>query len=76
MVLRVRNIQEGSEKTYECEYYKVTAHKHSCFFCEYCTDVWWDYTHGPYMWHCEKGIVEIKDEFFRTGCPDFKEEEK
>ena len=74
MSLKVRNVKEGFEKQYECEYYKVIAHQNSCFFCEYCTDIWWDYTNGPYMCLCTNEI-DVKSEFFRTGCPEFEEEE-
>lgn len=28
--------------------------KRSCVFCDWCTDVWWDYSTGPYMFHCDK----------------------
>lgn len=41
-----------------------------CIFCDHCTDVWWDYTHGPYMFFCEK-----HDKCIHGNCPDFKEEE-
>ena len=73
LYLKVRNVQEGHEKTYECEYYKVIAHEHSCFFCKYCTDIWWDYTNGPYMWLCTKEM-DTELEYFRTGCPEFEED--
>lgn len=26
----------------------------SCFFCKKCTDIWWDYSNGPYMTYCEE----------------------
>ena len=35
----------------------------ACVFCDHCTDVFWDYTNGPYMVFCdisadtEKGFV-------------------
>ena len=38
---------------YECEDYACMAHPDGCFFCKYLTDVFWDYTHGPYMFFCE-----------------------
>lgn len=25
------------------------AHKNSCLFCKHCTDIFYDYTNGPYM---------------------------
>lgn len=36
--------------------------KRSCCFCSKCTDLWWDYTHGPYMFDC----TEDRDTEF--GC--------
>ena len=46
---------EKSEMTrnYKCDYYSVWAHPRSCFFCDHCTDIFFDYTNGPYMWMCE-----------------------
>ena len=40
-------------KIYECDEYKCDAHPRGCLFCQHCTDVWWDYTNGPYMFMCE-----------------------
>lgn len=40
-------------RVYECDEYKCDAHPRGCFFCKHITDVWWDYTNGPYMIMCE-----------------------
>lgn len=32
---------------------KFGAHEHSCLFCKHLTDIYWDYTHGPYLFICE-----------------------
>lgn len=40
-------------KLYECECYSVMAHERSCLFCVHCTDVFWDYTNGPYAFICD-----------------------
>ena len=40
-------------RRYECEFYSVDAHPRSCLFCAHCTDVFWDYTNGPYMFFCD-----------------------
>ena len=32
-----------------------------CLFCKYCTDIFVDYTHGPYMIICEKFNVNQYD---------------
>ena len=42
-------------KLYECEFYSVMAHERSCLFCDHCTDVFWDYENGPYMFFCDAG---------------------
>lgn len=51
----------------------VTAHKRSCFFCEYCTEIIWDYTNGPYVFFCGKEADTDDGVFGR--CPEFKEKE-
>lgn len=43
-------------RLYKCEYYSVWANKRSCFFCVECQDIWFDYSHGPYMFGCEKNL--------------------
>ena len=40
-------------KVYECDDYKCDAHPRGCLFCKHSTDVWWDYTNGPYMIMCD-----------------------
>ena len=41
------------ERLYECKFYSVMAHERSCLFCTHCTDVFWDYSSGPYMFICD-----------------------
>ena len=59
-------------KEYKCEYYSVQAAENSCFFCQHCTDIFFDYTNGPYMFLCDE------DADTRKGCDGqcklFKEE--
>ena len=43
-------------KVYECDEYKCDAHPRGCLFCKHSTDIFWDYTHGPYCIVCEKAI--------------------
>lgn len=61
-------------KEYKCEYYSIMADERSCFFCRKCTDIWWDYENGPYMFFCE----DYKD--IDTGlngeCEGFEGEEE
>jgi hypothetical protein len=47
-----------------------------CAFCKHCTDIFWDYTNGPYMFLCEltppAGTATFGD--IRVDCKDFIEE--
>ena len=61
-------------KEYTCEYYKVMAHERSCFFCRKCTDIWWDYTNGPYMFFCTDG--KDIDTGLNGECEGFEGEEE
>ena len=58
-------------RLYECEYYRVLAPDRSCLFCDHCTDVFWDYTNGPYMFFCDRG--EDTDDGARGNCKSFEE---
>ena len=54
-------------KVYECDEYKCDAHPRGCFFCKHNTDVFWDYTNGPYMIICE--LQKENDQDMPTfGC--------
>ena len=39
-------------RTYECDEYTVDAIEETCFFCKHCTDIFYDYTNGPYWFQC------------------------
>lgn len=52
---------EERTRKYVCEYYSVMAHPRSCFFCEHCTYIWYDYTVGPYMFDCDSDNVELDE---------------
>ena len=75
---------EESECTrvYKCPYYVVKAHPRSCFFCRHLTDIFWDYTNGPYMFFCELHHMEKEtdedpiDIGLHGNCPDFLESEE
>ena len=44
----------------------------SCLVCGHCTDVFWDYTNGPYL-----AICELHDELICDGtCKDYIEDEE
>ena len=55
-------------KEYECEFYAVNAHKYSCFFCDHCTDIWWDFSNGPYMILCTEDKCDSLSHICRYGC--------
>ena len=59
---------------YECEngtVYCVYRNTKHCLICKHCTDVFYDYTNGPYMFFC--GIDEDTDECI--NCNSFELEE-
>lgn len=52
---------------------------HDCIFCKHCVDMFWDYTHGPYMLLCELNEEDQMDEFISCHnqfekCPLFMED--
>ena len=64
---------EENKKVYKCKEYEVVAHKHSCFFCKNCTDIFYDYTHGPYMFLCIEGQETTNG--LKGKCCSFMEDE-
>lgn len=40
-------------RIYDCEHYIAYVPETSCFFCDHCTDILFDYTHGPYAFVCD-----------------------
>lgn len=42
-----------------------------CVFCKHCTDIFWDYTHGPYMLFCEDD-----HDVSQRPCPYFEEDKE
>lgn len=59
-------------RVYECEYYKVVAPDTSCLFCSHCSDVFWDFTHGPYKFFCDVDADTKEGAWGR--CNSFNEE--
>ena len=43
----------------------------ACVFCDHCTDIFYDYTHGPYLMFCD---VPDHDCHNGAGCELFKED--
>lgn len=54
--------------------YTVKAHPKSCFFCQHLTDIFYDYTNGPYGFVCN--LVGDIETGMRGVCPDFKEDDE
>lgn len=47
----------------------------SCLVCKHCTDVFWDYTHGPYTLICEyNNFPDCIEQHGRATCDKFEEE--
>ena len=63
-------------KVYECDDYKCDAHPRGCLFCKHSTDVWWDFTNGPYMIMCDIDTEgkELTRKGFIGKCKHFEEE--
>lgn len=57
---------EGETRLYGLEngsvYKMPSVH---CVFCKHCTDLFYDYTNGPYMFCCDK---ELELNISETGC--------
>lgn len=65
-------------KTYEIGPFSVVADSNSCFFCDHCTDIYYDYENGPYMFICaecqetDKGLSGSCEMFTAEGEGDKK----
>ena len=54
-------------------HFAVLAPDNCCLFCDHCTDVWWDYENGPYMFFCV--VDKDTSKGARGACEYFLEEE-
>ena len=73
--MEIQKSKGGKEmKEYKCEYYSVQAAENSCFFCQHCTDIFFDYANGPYMFICDEDADTTKG--YDGQCKLFKEEQK
>ena len=57
--------------------FRILTLPNTCFFCEKCTDIFWDYSNGPYMFTCEeeqKIDVDLVKEGLIGDCKYFKGE--
>lgn len=65
-------MNDSDMKVFKGECYKVKAHKHSCFFCSHCTDIFYDYTHGPYLLICD--INSTIENALKGQCDKFEDD--
>lgn len=49
----VNHIPEGFERVTMAGGRMWAVRKNSCWTCEHCTDIFWDWTNGPYRLNCE-----------------------
>ena len=58
--------------------YVVYTLPNTCYFCKYLTDIWWDYSNGPYMFLCEKSGSEndLTDKGLIGKCEYFESDEE
>lgn len=60
---------------YECEngtIYGIPKNTKCCLICKHCTDMFYDYTNGPYMFFC--GIDEDTDECINCNSFELRED--
>lgn len=75
LIFRVTGVKSEDTKLYDAKFYQVKAHCRSCFFCDHCTDIFWDFSNGPYMFLCDKNMFDM--EAIKKGiigkCKSFEE---
>lgn len=54
--------------------YTVKAHPRSCFFCQHLTDIFYDYTNGPYGFVCNRKTEADVETGMIGECKCFEEE--
>lgn len=59
-------------REYKGEHFTVMAQDTSCLFCDHCTDIIYDYSHGPYMFFCD--IDKDTHTGMEGACESFSEE--
>ena len=71
-VFKVIDVKEPRE--FEGDGYILIANSHSCPFCAYCTDIYYDYTNGPYWFYCGKHAIfcDTLEDVLRNGCEDYE----
>ena len=59
----------GKSYIFKCENGKLyVADEGTCLSCKNCSDVFWDYTNGPYLCFCEKNYN------YGINCPEWEED--
>lgn len=73
IVFKVKNVE--APKTFEGDGYELIANEHSCAFCSHCSDIFYDFTNGPYWFYCDIKNNFCADEIepiLQKGCPDYE----
>lgn len=66
----------GAMKEFRCDSGKIyNLPDEACVFCQYCTDIFWDYSHGIYMLLCEKSNHAVDFGNVPCICKDFMTDE-
>ena len=73
MTFKVRGLKEENARRYNGLCWTLIAHKNSCCFCKNLSDLFYDFTHGPYLFFCDKGI-DVDNELLLNGCSEFEED--
>lgn len=62
-------MKDTRNRLFKCDNGKTyVAYYGGCLACEHCTDIFWDYTNGPYAFVCElnKECKELPCDFFEV----------
>lgn len=66
------SILRDNGRLFDCDNGKVyVVQGNGCLFCDHCTDVFYDFTHGPYMEICGLGLNT--QEGMAGKCRNFSE---
>lgn len=65
--MRVKLFKCANGHLYKCP-------ENSCVFCIHCTDIFYDYSHGPYMAFCDLDKDESSEYNYFENCKHFEED--
>ena len=82
-IYHVCGLSDDISRRFDGGWYSVEAHPRSCFFCDHLTDIFWDYTNGPYLFITDDDCHHLDHQcepcmdlltILRDGCEDCIEE--